>query len=374
MLSLGRTVVGTMIWSAVGAMVQAGLVAGAGGDSDKERALARLTLKPFHYNHSGLERLLRGEDPSLRAGDVQVDYRGLGVMGLAMNIASTGDEDERAIAQASRAPFVRGGVALWERALEVTRALPGAMLDTTMMKGAYSFLTAIKERRYEGIFQQWVETVSGVAMPNTMRAASRVTLDWLPETRAEAEDATRKAEARAFAREVVNRLEMKVHVWREAGRVLRGEAPARRIDDLPLRLDLFGRAVPMTPEGRSAVAYHMIDTLKAERIPMDRYALELRNVYEGSNDPRVIPAEPGRVLTNPVTRRPLRLTDAQHQRYKEIAGTMTRWGMDNLMGVQAWTTMDNGQRAAALATLNERISDAARREFLREIGTGGLRR
>jgi hypothetical protein len=118
----------------------------------------------------------------------------------------------------------------------------------------------------------------------------------------------------------------------------------------------------------------MIDTLKAERIPMDRYALELRNVYEGSNDPRVIPAEPGRVLTNPVTRRPLRLTDAQHQRYKEIAGTMTRWGMDNLMGVQAWTTMDNGQRAAALATLNERISDAARREFLREIGTGGLRR
>jgi hypothetical protein len=367
LLSAGRATVGMMMWAAVGAMVRAGLLAGGGGDSDKQRALAKLTLKPFHFNWSGLGRMLKGEDPSLRAGDVQVDYRGMGVLGLVMNVAATGDDALRSMAAGRREPYVRGTGGAVEQVLAAGPAVGGAMLDMSMMKGAWSLLAAVKERRWEGWLWQWFETVSGVAAPNTLRALSRMSLDWLPETETAAEELSGEGRLEALGRGIGNRLQTRLWVLRAMAERAGGKRPAGRIEDLALQRDLFGRAVRATPEGRSRAAWHLVDTLKAERIPADRYALEVRRVWEATNDAEVVPAMPGRVLTHPGTGRPVRLTDRQWERYKELAGTIQRWGLDNLMRSEEWSQASVGQQAWALRGLNGRVAEAARRAILVEV-------
>jgi hypothetical protein len=293
----------------------------------------------------------------------------MGIIGLAMNVAQTGDDELRQMARQRAETYQPGQASGKERIFANVPAIGGAMLDMSMMKGAYSLLSAIKDRRWQGWLPQWMETVSGVALPNTLKVVTRARIDWMPETRTEATEATVRASMEAMAGEIVNKIETKL--W--AVRAQSKHPGARRIEDLPLRMDLLGRPVPQTPAGRNPITYHMIDTLKAEQIPMDQYVQELRTLFQASNDTDVIPSQPGRSITMPGAATPTRLNDAQWQRYKEIAGNYQRWGMDNLMRNERWAAADMQTRVAGMKMLNSRVAEAARREMLMELATGRRR-
>ena len=354
----GRVITGTMIWSAVNAIVQAGLATGQPA-TDKERSLAQATLKPLHINVSGLKRMLAGEDPSLRPGDEQWDYRNLGIFGLALNIASTREEYLRNEAWGRGEAYDPVQVGTAERALGTAVGLPSALLDASMMKGTASLLQGVSQKNPWNWLTQWSETVSGVALPNTLRQVARYKFDEMPETATEARDSSERAQAEAAAREVVNRIKVKLY----GARAMFGAKQAR-IEDLPVRTDLLGRPVLNTPESAGRVGFNFIDTRKPEEIPADKYAMEIRRVYLATGARAVIPSIPDSTMT--LNGKTVRLDERQTARLREIKGRLFLWSMDNVMNSARWESWNDQQRAGYLAQLNESTADAAKYMFARE--------
>lgn len=368
-LYLGRTIVGVTLWAAVGAMVKAGLLAGSGGKSEKEKELARLRLKPYHFNMSGLKRLLSGEDPAMRPDDVQVDYRNMGIVGLAMNIAATGDEIRRAGAEKRGEPYQPATVDMITGTLTSAPALGSAMLDMSMLKGTYSLLQAIRQRTWGDFLASYFETVSSVAMPNTLKAVSRAVLPYMPETEAKSKEQGDLDGIKATGEEIVNRIATKLYVFRWAAARATGKPTPFPIEDLPARVDLFGRLVPQTPPGRGP-AYHLVDTFKAEQIQNDIYAAEVDRVYKATNDSEVIPPRL-KTLTNPSTKRPIPLTTGEIARLQQIAGVYTMWSLDNILRDPRWNSLTPYQQAAYIKGMNDAVSRQAREEMLKEMRAKG---
>ena len=365
-MAWGRAGVGMMLWGAVGVLVRAGLLAGAGGAGEKQRELAQLTLKPFHVNISGLARLLRGKDPSWQPGDVQVDYRNMGVIGLAMNIAATGGERLRDEAAAAGERYAPQRTSMQQMILASWPSVGSALLDMGMMKGSYSLLQALKERRWQGWVVQWAETVSSVVFPNTLKAVARMKLDWVPETRTIAREATDEAKWESAGREIVNRIESKTYVLQLLGEKMGGKT-AMAMADMPVRTDLFGRPVPQTPVGRNPLVFHGVDVYKASKIPEDVYAGEIRRIWDATNDDDVIPSIPGPVMTDPRTGRQVRLTERQHARLKELVGWYSRQVLANAMSNRGWATADPRVKVALLKGFWSRIPDVARMQLWSEM-------
>jgi hypothetical protein len=366
LMSWGGLATGTIVWSVVGAMVKAGLLAAPGG-SDKERELARLTLKPGHFNMSGMKRWMQGEDPSWQPGDEQVDYRTMGIVGMAMNMASTGAQMLKNEAARSETAFDPAGMSLWELAGTVPLTLPSAMLDMTMMKGASSLLAGIQLKRPQNTIVQLFEAISAVPMPNTMKAASRVVLKDLPETEAQSRYDESTMKYKSMGREIGNRLATKLHILRWAAAKATGRPAPLRVEDVPLRLDLLGRTIPMTPAGRNPIVYHLIDTPKANQIQYEPLIQEVDRVYRATNRRDVIPSRPSGTLTNPRTGQKIPLTEQNLQRWGEIQGLLTQWALGAAFKGQDWQQATPDQQAEYLAALNGRIATLSRIEMLREL-------
>jgi hypothetical protein len=367
LMSWGGLVTGTIVWSVVGAMVRAGVLAAPGG-SDKERDLARLTLKPGHFNWSGFRRMLRGHDPSWQSGDTQVDYRAMGIIGLAMNMASTGAQILRNDAARNQQPFDQAGMGFWELTGTMPLTLPSAMLDMTMLKGAGMLMAGIERKRPQDAILQLFEAITAVPMPNTLKAASRVVLKDMPETEAQSRYDESMLQWRSMGREMVNRLETKLHIMRWAAAKAAGRPVPLRVEDVPLRLDLLGRPVPMTPAGRNPITYHLIDTPKASQIQAEPIIQEIDRVFRATNRRDAIPSRPSGTLTDPRTGKPIRLTEQQIQRWTEIHGLLTQWVIAAAIRQPDWPAATPDQQAEYLATLNGRVSTLSRIEMLRELG------
>jgi hypothetical protein len=243
------------------------------------------------------------------------------------------------------------------------------MLDMSMLKGSYSLLQAIKSRSWGNWAANYFETVSSAAMPNTLKAASRAVLPYMPETEARAKEEEIGSRMEAVGADVVNRIATKLYIVRWLAGKATGKPAYLPIESLPAKVDLFGRAVPMTPEGRGP-AYHMIDTFKAEQIPFDQYAQEIDQVYRATNNSDVIPSKLDS-LTNPRTKLPINLTSAEVIRLNEIAGQYTRWSLDNAFRSPSWSGLTPGYKAYYLAGINRAVNRRAREEMLRELRARG---
>jgi hypothetical protein len=367
LISWGGMVTGTIMWSVAYAMVRAGLAASPFG-SDEERDLGRLRLKPGHFNWSGLKRLLRGQDPSLIPGDVQLSYLPMGMPGLTLNVASSGAQILSDKARQFNHPFDQASIGFWDFTSTLPSTLPSAMLDMTMIKGAGMLLAGFERKTPQEAFIQLFEAITAVPMPNTLKAASRVVLKDMPDTEAESRYDESMWKSRSMGREMVNRLETKLHIMRWAAAKAAGRPVPLRVEDVPLRLDLLGRPVPMTPAGRNSIVYHLIDTPKASQIQAEPIIQEIDRVFRATNRLDVIPNRPSGKINNPRTGQPIRLTKQQIQRWTEIHGLLTQWVIAAAIRQPDWPAATPDQQAEYLATLNGRVSTLSRIEMLRELG------
>jgi hypothetical protein len=160
----------------------------------------------------------------------------------------------------------------------------------------------------------------------------------------------------------------KFYVMKWAADKVSGRPTGLKIDDMPNRVDLLGNPVLMTPKGRSPAAYWLIDTTKASAVPSDEQALELRRVFDATNDSGVIPT-----ITERVTWRgqPVLLQEREQARLKEIHGKVTRWALTAAMRGQNWNTLTMGQKAQYLNSMNGKTADWARELMLDEMRQRG---
>ncbi len=348
-------VIGSSLWIAVGLIARAGLANGAGG-SDKEDELAALVIPRGHVNISGLKRLMRRQDPAWRPGDVTADYRQMGIVGLALGVAATGNDMARQAAIAAGRPYDQERVPLADLVAGGALALPSALMEMSMLKGTSTILSAIAERRQFVLLDQWASAISGIAAPNSLAQLGRLFMQTQPETRTIPEGFGMGDKANAAARQAINEWQVRTYLWRALAR--KGVGPTPQEMGMPARLDMFGRPVPATPPGRGAPAYNLLDVSRARAIPYDAITAELDAVYRATGDRDVLPGGKTRTVTDPDTGMPERLTEEEAARLLELRGALLRGIIGAALERQDYTGTAPADRAPALKMMTSAATSA----------------
>ena len=251
-----------------------------GDDKEDERNVKYDVFPPNHLNISGVQRLIEGKDPSIKAGDTTIDLRKLGILGALVLIRSS--QNKRLYKEEkNNAINIQNEVS----ALDRVSAWAGAPMDVmkysmeqSFLAGTASLLEALKGG--QGSTQRWLtqtsRAVSSVALPNTMSAITRATDSYLYDTRQE--ETSKMIEALMYDRLGFTGIPQEIGV------------------EYPIRVDMWGNDVDRTPKGRNALYYHLFDVSKAQNVPTNKLSLEVYNLYRNTLNPNSVPNLPKRTF------------------------------------------------------------------------------
>ncbi|NBX81509.1 hypothetical protein EBQ90_00240, partial [bacterium] len=159
-----RGIVGSVMGMAASALYRAGLITGSAGKSEKQRGIQYEVQPPNTLNKSGLERLLKGEDPSIRPGDEIKSFENFGYLGTVFNVYANVLSKE-------------GSSGIIEDAANVAfLGIPNVAsytLNQTFLKSTNTLLNAINREQYDGYLQALYGSISSIALPGTLQAINR---------------------------------------------------------------------------------------------------------------------------------------------------------------------------------------------------------
>lgn len=295
-----KAVVGSVLTYAGWWLYQKGLLSPSLDDTDEQqkgRLAAQAVMPPNHVNMSGLERALKGEDPTFRSGDTTVDTSRLGLAGAVFyTTANLGREFERDPKSSSE------NVGEWMKNSIMEEAKYG--LNQSFLKGTATALEAIKSGKGDDFIRGLENTVLAVPIPNTIPAISRAT-------------SPNKVEVKddRFLTQLDNIIQEKLRIL-GAGK------------DLPVKRGIWGEPLPETPEGSNPYAYHFFDITRSRSVPPDPAALEVYRLWRKSGDTSVIPTPPGKTLTH--NRQTYELTTAQQSELQRLVGPLRKERVNRL--------------------------------------------
>ncbi len=350
LLAYGRMVTGMMMYAAAFTLARLGITTPAPAEDKKRKSMQYGTGRtPLRLNMDLLNRVWPDildpdatVDLSWRDGDRLVDYRNLGYFGLVLNVVATGRADWIYNAHKAGKPLDEDA---WRGMAEIfsTAGLryPTALMDLSMLKGTANLLDAVRQREYENWFVKHMETISSVAIPNTVKALNRSIATWMPEVRVAGPGTTLQA--------IGNMLKVKT---------FRGTS-------LPIRRGYFGRKIPQTPGGANPWLYHLASVTKTMKTKIRPVDAMVWDTYSSTLDSRAIPTIPSPVIQPPEAyarqrpaARPVVLEPHEYERYLEQIGQL------RLQSVEAWMDSPEWDEISLLdrVRLLDRIySDAYRR-------------
>ncbi len=274
----GKIMVGTMVSQTAVALIREGLVSEALDWSDDEkRNISYDQFPPSSINVTGVQRWLRGEDPSHQPDDVFVGYNKLGILGAVIG-ATAKSVDRSELKQREDDDFAI-------HALQDVFGL-GAfsgityMMDQSFMQGMSTLIDVIGSADVKDLsrsFEKWVKTtfsaVSATALPNTLSALYRADRQYLPDTRVTKDMST--------AERILTQMEYTIKD-RTFG-----------LSQLPVRVDWKGNNIKQNPRGTTGIAYQIFDITKSRQGEADAVSNEIYRLYEQTEDLTTACGTPG---------------------------------------------------------------------------------
>lgn len=323
--SASKFVIGSTMTAGAAWLYMKGLLAPSMDEKDeaqKARLLAGEVLPPNHVNISGLKRALSGGDPAFKPGDETVDImRGGGLAGAIMYMTSNIGRDFE------RKPEVLPSEFWWSLIKSSSLEQARFGLNQSFLQGVEGFLTAVKDGETDNWAQKWANTVSSIALPNTLAALSRATREYKPDLKAD-------TAAGQLGNIVKNKLgfaglddylPLKRDLW---GQPMK-ETPKKYFPDTPMADPKLDKVVQKRNDMERALIYHFFDISKNRQVTDDPVALELYRLWRKTADTKVIPSLPGKNLT--IQKQNFILTPEQQSRYAELVGTERRRIMDAIV-------------------------------------------
>lgn len=290
-LSAGYAITGMMMGAAATALLEDDLVSPGPDESSKINDVAMDSgMGFFRLNVSGLQRKMRGESPAYRPGDTTARLDSLGVMGFVLALRAEAKRIDKKDPRQLPNPLVE------KLGLDQIGSLVAGgrfAVNQTMLQGAASLLSALERGSAVHYTEDVTNLLTALGMPNTIMAFRQT-----------AEGATRKdlvAEGDPVGT-IANVVKYKF-----------GNA-----DELPDRMDLWGRPVKATPAGQNPHVYQLLDIFKRETVRNDVTAA-VYALYQKTGNPDVIPSAISRRLEFRGV--PLNLpTELYQDRYKVVQG------------------------------------------------------
>jgi hypothetical protein len=327
-MGLARQVVGVEMLTAVGFAAAMGVLFGSPED-EKRRQIAGVTTGMNRLNVSGLRRALARmqagnwdmddlrDAAAWRAKDETMGFNYMGLAGIFMSMVANSQEEMGAIRR-SKNPWVRdmSNWAAWGSAIGLN--VGNAILDLSMMKGAYTALQAIAEKRPKKLVANMVTTLASVGLPRTIEAAQDAYWTWAPETKGKT-------------------------IGEEVGAALMQRIPGPGYAELPVRRDYFGRPVRNVAEDVNPWMAKLVNVFQPGRTVADPIDRELADVLNDTQDVRAFPSIPDRSYVKPDGNEVI-MSPAQWSKHLRNVGAARRGLMEEVRRDGGWKDMPAAER------------------------------
>ena len=337
-MAIGKTLTSITIGAVAKTLSDAGVIGGSAEDSDKTRDIQYKTLPPRTINLSALERFAEGDSTDLQPGDRVMNLEKMGIVG---GMLATWNEASKAT---DKGEFISPEF--------LTALVPETLsfaMNQSFLKGTNSLLSAMldgKRDRMDKWIANYFGTVSSIVFPNTLSAVSRAMSDSLPEKikikDVEGEDVTERT----------------LNLF---GEVLKRKLPGYA-EDLPKKIDIWGREIPQTPEGADPVMYNFFDFTKSREATYDKTTLAIYKLFKETENGDVIPPKPLEQFM--IGNEKYRLSPELYEKYSKIRGRANRAAAEALLGDNGFKRLGSEDKARALKSAYSQVGSDARKEFL----------
>ena len=337
-MAIGKTLTSLTIGAVAKTLSDAGVIGGSAEDSEKTRDIQYKTLPPRTINLSALERFAEGDSTDLQPGDRVMNLEKMGIVG---GMLATWNEASKAT---DKGEFISPEF--------LTALVPETLsfaMNQSFLKGTNSLLSAMldgKRDRMDKWIANYFGTVSSIVFPNTLGAVSRAMSDSLPEKikikDVEGEDVTERT----------------LNLF---GEVLKRKLPGYA-EDLPKKIDIWGREIPQTPEGADPVMYNFFDFTKSREATYDKTTLAIYKLFKETENGDVIPPKPLEQFM--IGNEKYRLSPELYEKYSKIRGRANRAAAEALLGDDGFKRLGSEDKARALKSAYSQVGSDARKEFL----------
>jgi len=337
-MAIGKTLTSLTIGAVAKTLSDAGVIGGSAEDSEKTRDIQYKTLPPRTINLSALERFAEGDSTDLQPGDRVMNLEKMGIVG---GMLATWNEASKAT---DKGEFISPEF--------LTALVPETLsfaMNQSFLKGTNSLLSAMldgKRDRMDKWIANYFGTVSSIVFPNTLGAVSRAMSDSLPEKikikDVEGEDVTERT----------------LNLF---GEVLKRKLPGYA-EDLPKKIDIWGREIPQTPEGADPVMYNFFDFTKSREATYDKTTLAIYKLFKETENGDVIPPKPLEQFM--IGNEKYRLSPELYEKYSKIRGRANRAAAEALLGDNGFKRLGSEDKARALKSAYSQVGSDARKEFL----------
>jgi hypothetical protein len=338
-LAIGKTITSLTIGAVAKTLSDAGVIGGRAEETEKARDIQYKALPPRTINISALNRMAEGESTELQPGDRVINLEKLGIVG---GMIATWDAASKA---------TEGGDFISPEF--VTALVPETLsfaMNQSFLKGTNSLLSAMLDGQgttMDNWIANYFGTVSAIPFPNTLSAVSRSMRESLPD-KIQIKDVEGEGPERA------------INLF---GEVLKRRLPGAD-EDLPRRIDVWGREIPQTPEGADPVAYNFLDVTKGRNATYDPITIEIYRLFKETEDGDVIPPKPQRNFT--IDNVKYRLSPELYEEYSKVRGRANRRAAEELFKSKEFRSLTKEEKVVAIRNAYAQVGDDARIQFLQK--------
>jgi hypothetical protein len=338
-LAIGKTITSLTIGAVAKTLSDAGVIGGRAEETEKARDIQYKALPPRTINISALNRMAEGESTELQPGDRVINLEKLGIVG---GMIATWDAASKA---------TEGGDFISPEF--VTALVPETLsfaMNQSFLKGTNSLLSAMLDGQgttMDNWIANYFGTVSAIPFPNTLSAVSRSMRESLPD-KIQIKDVEGEGPERA------------INLF---GEVLKRRLPGAD-EDLPRRIDVWGREIPQTPEGADPIAYNFLDVTKGRTATYDPITIEIYRLFKETEDGDVIPPKPQRNFT--IDNVKYRLSPELYEEYSKVRGRANRRAAEELFRSKDFRSLTREEKVVAIRNSYAQVGDDARIQFLQK--------
>jgi hypothetical protein len=337
---IGKALTGSVLLGVAKTLSDQGIIGSKPSTSEKIRDVQYQTLAPRNINLSALNRFANGESTAIEPGDKVISLDKMGITGAILSIVNSAMD---ATKQGKEGSF------------ELSSLLPETLsfaFNQSFLKGTNSLLSAMLDGS-GATLDKWISdyygVVASIPFPNTLTAVSRSMRETMPE----------KFQIKDVPGDGIERM---INVFRE---VLSRRLP-NMDEDMPRRIDIWGREVPQTPEGADPIAYNFFDVTKGREVSYDPITLGIYKIFKATDDGDVVPPKPLRNFTLDNVK--YRLDPELYEDYARMRGRANRRAAEAMFDDKDFKRMKNEDKVIVLRSAYAQVGDDVRKQFISKYG------
>lgn len=346
-LQFAKSIVGYAIGNIADILSKAGVITDEMPKSDKARDVQFQAAPSKMINIDGLKRFLQtGSRQEMESGDSLRSLGGLGIVGAIMSTRNAANK------------ATEGGIGSVGEAWGAT--LPETLkfgFNQSFLRNMNSLLGTISRgeaKDMDAWLANYYGALSAAVLPNQLTSVSRYMNENMPD-----KIQVKDIEGGDFGTKSYN-------IFKE---VVKRKWPGSA-EDLPSKINVWGEAIPQTPEGVDPFIYNFIDPTRPRQVTYDDVTLAVYDLYKKTGKTEGIPQVPDRDLqilkrrTGQKAR--FRLDPTLYEEYASAVGKANRQVAEQLLGDKRFRRLDPEEQVKTLSNAYNKASKTARENFIRK--------